>query len=293
MRISAAVALAWRTTFDSPSVSGRHQLIGDEVGQVSTSPTRRSTGSNPRWRARSWTNSVSWADRFDVLAVLAEPEDGRSEFADRVVEFVDGGSDPVGDHRWLRSRLDGLEVHARGEESLDHHVVEVAGDAFAIEQHRHLRGRLLAVADVADGGDGVVHPIDRARAEADLDREHHARKSAGRRAAGRFPSAGRRIACVVGSSLADGRRGTRVGPASSIDDPTISSWVLPNIDPSNRVGEADDAVGVDEQHPVGAGVEQCSCEFGAFMRRSCYWPNAPTNSASRAATDAPRRMSVV
>jgi hypothetical protein len=134
---SASVAAGVAHDVRQPLGDRGHQLVGDEVGQWSTSPTMRSSGSKPRCRDRSWTNSVSCADRL-----RCSPCWPRRKIAARSSRIVSSSSLIVlrSDRRprWLRLRLDRLEAHPGGEEALDHHVVEVAGDAFAVEQHRHL-----------------------------------------------------------------------------------------------------------------------------------------------------------
>ena len=73
-----------------------------------------------------------------LFAVLTELEDRTAELSDGVVEFVDGARDAVGDQCGLRGALHCLEIHAGREDPLNDHVVEVAGDAFAVLEHRHL-----------------------------------------------------------------------------------------------------------------------------------------------------------
>ena len=192
---------------------------------------------------------------------LAESEDCRSKLADRVVEVGDRVRDPFGHHRGLGLALNRLEAHTGREQALDHHVVEIAGDPFTILQHRHLRRERPAIADVTDRGNRAMLAVDHDRAEADLHREHRAAGVLGEQLqAGAHRSDGR-MTTVFGSSL---RMGVPELHRHEVVDRRADEILHAAAEhrPRDRVGEQDLTVVGDQDHGVGAGVEERSGELG-------------------------------
>src|ERR1019366_5469567 len=61
-----------------------------------------------------------------------EGEDGASDLTDRLVEVLHGLEDPTGGGGGLDGSDGALQSEAGGEQTLDHRVVEVGGDALAV-----------------------------------------------------------------------------------------------------------------------------------------------------------------
>ena len=119
------------------------------------------------------------AESPPTLAPRLEPVDRGAEIADRLVEVVDDALDPNA-HIGIGTddRRNRLERHSRREQSLDHCVVEVAGDALAVlEDGQLLRGPLELlprrdpISHVAYRRHGVLLVTRLHGAQADLDRD--------------------------------------------------------------------------------------------------------------------------
>ncbi len=123
--------------------AARQQLVAQRVGHGGVDGP---VGPHGRVRSRATRRTPGRASgaRRAALAALAvlELEDRAADVADGGVEVVDRLVDPLGRPRACRSSADGLQLQAGGEEPLDHHVVQVAGDPLAVRQRpQQLRGR--------------------------------------------------------------------------------------------------------------------------------------------------------
>src|SRR5438067_10815889 len=81
--------------------------------------------------ARQGTWSYLPDGRTGPLRVV-EPEQRGSDLADGAVERLHRPVDAIGHRRVVVQLCDALQVHADGEEPLDHEIVELAADPFAV-----------------------------------------------------------------------------------------------------------------------------------------------------------------
>ena len=98
-----------------------------------------------------------------------------ADLADDAVDFVDPGFDALGEVGW-GTNGHRLQLEAEAEQPLQHGVVQIAGDPFAlVGQGEQIAGGaqhrlgLQSVAHVADHGDRAVAPVE--GRQADLDRQ--------------------------------------------------------------------------------------------------------------------------
>ena len=93
-------------------------------------------------RTRATRGGIGELEELDSQAAptdrCLQGEDRVADLADRLVEIVDGLRDPLRHLRLHGDEARGLERDAGGEQSLDHLVVEIAGDAVAVLEHRDL-----------------------------------------------------------------------------------------------------------------------------------------------------------
>ena len=102
---------------------------------VSTGPSKRTRGSNPRTSRSSDDDAQDLAPHSIAEPVRLQAEDDRSDLADRVVEVVDHTRQSTRLIRLGGPRPHALDRHSRREQLLDDDVVQVTGDPFPVLHH--------------------------------------------------------------------------------------------------------------------------------------------------------------
>ena len=124
---------------------------------MSTGPSKRMRG-----RSRGPLAVVSDAQHLRahpvaVTGVGLETEDDRADLPDRLVEVVDDHRKSLPMFGVGGARGDGLDHHPRGEELLDHDVMEVTGDALTVLDHPEM---LLGLTQAFVGRDSFANVTD-------------------------------------------------------------------------------------------------------------------------------------
>ena len=182
MTVTSTVdAWAWRATFESAS----RRIASAFVIATFTHRLQRTvepdTGGEPEvhpllldHRQQPFPESAVRADR------MLESEDRRANLRDRRIQRVDDPRGPLGQGRIREPGVERLGRHARREESLDHRIVEVPSNTFAILDDLQFAFALVLaslgsdpLADVSCDGDDhrrLVDVVERERLDHDLHR---------------------------------------------------------------------------------------------------------------------------
>ncbi len=105
----------------------------------STGPSKLTRGSKPSVGShRGGQRKDAHANAAASVFVSLELEDDAADLPDRGVEVVDGSLYPVRHLALVNQSGESLQTQSRREETLDHGVVQVAGDPFAIAKQRQL-----------------------------------------------------------------------------------------------------------------------------------------------------------
>ena len=243
----------------------RHELFADAASGVAASigPLNVTRGSKPSARAASRA-VLSTSSRSVVVAQPSrvETEDRRPDVANRSVDLVDCRFDAC---RGLLVRDVGeraLQRQPDREQTLNHRVVQIAGNALAVVDEGKLLVRThqfvrcgAAFGHVADDRHDMSASLVFDRAQADLDRKFLARLAATVQLEARSHRACARMLRVP-AAVRRVRGSQRVG-RQDVDAGTDQLVrVVPEELPHRCVREFDTAGVVDDGDPVGRGVDR-------------------------------------